>query len=225
MFTGEQSLKTYSVQWKTVGTGLYARPELLNAKLAVERLQSSDALRKTLQMVTDPNALGNSVDLMHKAKGLKNDMLLIFRLNPCRSAAIRRFEENLRFFALNRSSIRMQEASKYEKMKRSGGPSGPQNFNKLIDDLVSDQARTWGFNRYLPGSISNVKEYWDGNGRANELTANYRYKGFSGVSPGSVRITFANGLPKCIYFFDFPNNCKSPNSAILASYAKGDYTN
>ncbi|UJH68553.1 hypothetical protein [Allomuricauda sp. SCSIO 65647] len=212
------------VQWKTVGTGLYARPELYSAKLAVERLQSSDALRKTLGMVADPNALGNSVDLMHKAKGLKNDMAIIFRLNPCRSQAIRRFEKNLNLFALNKPAIRMQEASKYVKMKKSGGPSGSQNFNKLVDDLVTDQARTWGFNRYLPGSISNVKEYRDNSGRAKELMANYRYKGFGGTSTGSVRITFTNGLPKCIYFFDFPNNCKSPNSGILASYAKGDYT-
>ncbi|MEM9076365.1 MAG: hypothetical protein AAGC43_04960 [Bacteroidota bacterium] len=213
------------VQWKTVGTGLYARPGLYSAKLAIERLQSSDALRKAVNMVAHPNALGNSVDMMHRAKGLRNDMTLIFRLNPCTNPSIRRFEENLRLFALNKSSIRMKEASKYVKMKKSGGPTGPQNFNKLIDDLVTDQGRTWGFNRYLAGSISNLKEYRDANGRAKELIANYKYKGFSGVSSGSVRITFVNGLPKCIYFFDFPNNCKSPNSAILSSYAQGDYRN
>ncbi|MEM1338373.1 MAG: hypothetical protein AAGF96_11505 [Bacteroidota bacterium] len=211
------------VQWETVGTGLYARAELYDAKLAVEHLQSADALRKAVGMIADPNAIGNSVDMMHKAKGLRNDMALIFTRNPCGSEAIRRFEKNLRLFALNRPSIRMEASSKYLEMKKSGGPSGPQNFNKLIDDLVIDQSRTWGFNRYLPGSISNVKESRDNNGRANALTANYKYKGFTGVSPGSVRITFTNGLPKCIYFFDFPNNCKSPNSSILASYAKGDY--
>ena len=213
------------VQWKTVGTGLYARPELYEAKLAVERLQSSDALRKAIGMITDPNAMGNSVDMMHRANGLKNDMAMIFRLNPCHSEGIKRFESNLRLFALNKPAIRMKQASKYVAMKESGGPSGPQRFNALVDDLVKDQARTWGFNRYIPGSISNVKKYLDTQGRAKELVANYGYKGFGGTSTGSVRITFTNGLPKCLYFFDFPNNCKSPNSSILASYARGDYAN
>ncbi|WP_431126244.1 hypothetical protein [Flagellimonas flava] len=212
------------VQWRTVGTGLYARPELYSAKLAVERLQSAEALRTTINMITDPNAMGNSIDMVHKAKGLKNDMAQIFGLNPCSGAAIRRFEENLRLFALGKPSIRMKEPSKYAEMKKSGGPSGEQNFDKLIDDLVSDQAKTWAFNRYISGSISNIKKYANSKGVPSELIANYSYKGFSGSSAGSVRITFDNGLPKCIYFFDFPNNCKSPNSGILASYAKGDYT-
>jgi len=211
------------VQWKTVGTGLYARPELYNAKLAVERLQNAEAFRTVINMVSDPNAMGNSVDMIHKAKGLKNDMAQIFNLNSCNGQAIRRFEKNLRLYALDKPSIRMKEPSKYEKMKKSGGPSGEQNFNKLIDDLVADQAKTWAFNRYISGSVSNVKKYTNSNGVPNELSANYRYKGFSGSSPGSVRITFENGLPKCIYFFDFPNNCKSPNSGILATYAQGDY--
>ncbi|MEM6542249.1 MAG: hypothetical protein AAF634_13885, partial [Bacteroidota bacterium] len=119
------------VQWETVGTGLYARAELYDAKLAVEHLQSADALRKAVGMIADPNAIGNSVDMMHKAKGLRNDMALIFTRNPCGSEAIRRFEKNLRLFALNRPSIRMEASSKYLEMKKSGGPSGPQNFNKL----------------------------------------------------------------------------------------------
>ena len=212
------------VEWKTVGTGLYARPDLYNAKLAVERVQGQDAIRKVFAMITDPNALGNSVDMIHKANGLRNDMSLIFKLNPGDSPGLRRFEENLKKFALNQSSIRMQAASKYTAMKESGGPTGAQNFTKLINDLVADQSRTWAFNRYQPGSISGVTVGGsDGQGRPRELKANYKYKGFAGVSNGWVRVTFDNGLPKCIYFFDFPQNCKTPNSSILASYAQGGY--
>lgn len=211
------------IQWKSVGTGLYARPELYSAKLAVESLQSSEALRTVFGMMTDPNAMGNSVDLIHKAKGLKNDLVLIFSLNTCNSQAVRRFEKNLRLFALGEPSIRMKEPSKYAKMKKSGGPSGEQNFDMLIDDLLADQSRTWAFNRYISRSIANVKKYMNGNKMPRELVANYMYKGFSGNNSGSVRITFNNGLPKCIYFSDFPNNCKSPNSSILAAYANGDY--
>lgn len=211
------------VQWKSVGTGLYARPELYSAKLAVERLQSTEALRTTINMMTDPNAIGNSIDMVHKAKGLRNDMAQIFSLNQCSGEAIRRFEKNLRLFALGETPIRMKEPSRYAKMKKSGGPSGEQNFDKLVEDLLADQAKTWAFNRYISGSVSNLKKYADSKGTPGELIANYQYKGFSGSSKGSVRITFENGLPNCIYFFDFPNNCKSPNSGILASYAEGKY--
>nr|WP_299342537.1 hypothetical protein [Allomuricauda sp.] len=211
------------VQWKRVGTGLYARPDLYNAKLAVERMQSADALRTTVAMITDPNAMGNSVDLMHKAKGLRNDMAQMFSLNRCNSTGVRRFEENLKAYALNEPARRMQGTSKYAEMKKSGGPTGSQNFAQLINDLVADQSRTWAFNRYVPGSINGVTKSTDSQGRPTELRANYQYKGFAGSSPGSVRITFSNGLPKCIYFFDFPQNCKSPNSSILSSYAQGEY--
>ena len=212
------------IEWKSVGTGLYARPDLYNAKLEVENIQSADALRTTMAMITDPNAMGNSVDLIHRAKGLRNDMAEIFKLNACNSAGIKRFEDNLKLFALNEPAIRMQGNSKYTAMKKSGGPTGSQDFKKLIDDLVANQAKTWAFNRYGHGSISDVViSASDSEGRPVELEANYRYQGFSGTSNGWVRIAFTNGLPNCIYFFDFPNNCKTPSSSIVASYAQGDY--
>lgn len=213
------------VEWVTVGSGLYARPDLYNAKLNVERLQSVDALRNVMAMISDPNAIGNSLDMIHKAKGLNNDMSQLFSLNNCKSAGVRRFEENLKLFALNQASIRMKGSSKYAAVKESGGPTGPQNFDKLIDDLVANQSTTWAFNRYQAGSISGVTiRSKDSQGRPSELQANYRYSSFGGASNGWVRITFTNGLPKCIYFFDFPANCKSPNSSIVAYYAQGRYS-
>lgn len=215
----------YCSQWRKKGSGLFARPELYNAKVQVENIQNANALRTTVSMMTDPNAMGNTVDLIHKTTGLKNDMQQIFKLNPCNSPGIRRFEENLRLFALGKNSIRMEEESKYTSMKNSGGPSGSQDLIKLVDDLVINQSQTWAFNRYIPGSISDLRvQSEDTNGRPIELKANYNYSGFSGRSNGWVRVTFINGLPKCIYFFDYPNNCKNPGSSIVASYAKGDYS-
>ena len=212
------------IKWRTVGTGLYARPDLYKAKQAVEQIQSADALQTTIAMITDPNAMGNSVDMIHRAKGLQNDMAQIFELNPCNSAGVRRFEENLKLFALNQPAIRMKESSKYTSMKKTGGPTGAQDLRSLVNDLVADQAKTWAFNHYETGSISGlIMQSTDPQGRPVEVRANYLYKSFGGSSKGSVRVSFANGLPKCIYFFDFPNNCKTPNSSILASYAQGGY--
>lgn len=214
----------YCSEYRTVPSGLYARPDLYSAKVQVERIQNSDALKTAVGMMTDPNSFGNSVDMIHKINGLRNDLLQIFRLNPCNSEGIRRFEENLRLFALNEPSIRMEEESKYAKMKNSGGPSGNQNLSKLIDDLVINQSRTWAFNRYMPGSISEVSVVsQDNQDRPAVVKANYTYSGFNGRSNGWVKITFKNGLPDCIYFFDFPNNCKDPSSSIVASYAQGHY--
>ncbi|WP_299337165.1 hypothetical protein [uncultured Psychroserpens sp.] len=214
----------YCVEWEWIGTGIYAKPDLYYAKKEVEKLHQQDGLQAAFKMIADPNALGNSVDVIHKANGLKNDMAQIFNLNACNGSAIERFESNLRLFALGKPSIRMTKQSKYAKMKTSGGPTGLHNYNKLINDLVSDQSKTWSFNRYISGSISNLTIHSkDSQGRPKDLKANYNYKGFGNSAKGWVRVTFKNGLPDCMYFFDFPNNCKTPNSSILASYAKGDY--
>nr|WP_299384468.1 hypothetical protein [Allomuricauda sp.] len=212
------------IDWTTVGSGLYARSDLYKAKLTVEQLQSTEVFRNTLAMMADQNAIGNSVDMIHKANALKNDMAQLFNLNQCNNPGVRRFEENLKRFALNQQAIRMQGTSKYTAMKVSGGPTGPQNLTRLVDDMVNNHSKTWAFNRYIPGSISGLEIYAkDSQGRPKEIKANYRYKGFAGVGPGSVRVVFKNGLPHCLYFFDFPNNCKSPNSSIVAAYAQGNY--
>ncbi len=217
-------LSRVCIEWKWVGTGLYARPDLYNAKMKIEGIQRADGLRTTIEMITDPNAMGNSIDLMHKAKGLQNDMVQIFKINQCNSSGVRRFEENLKLFALNKPAIRMQGSSKYATMKTSGGPSGSQDFNKLINDLVANQSKTWSFNRYTVESISGLTILSkDTKGRPTALQANYSYSGFGSSSNGWVKIIFTNGLPNCIYFFDFPNNCKTPSSSIVASYSQGDY--
>ncbi|SNR47502.1 hypothetical protein SAMN04488009_2034 [Maribacter sedimenticola] len=214
------------VEYTWVGSGLYAKPELYTAYAEIDQIQRSKGLSTMVDMITNPNSMGNSVDMIHKTNGLNNDMVKLFQMNACSSAGLKRFEENLELFALNKAPIRMQEASKYTTMKKSGGPTGNQNFNKLIDDLVYDQSKTWAFNKYTAGSISNVQaSLKDSEGRPKELSAYYNFSGFSGNSKGSVRITFEKGLPKCIYFYDYPQNCKTPNSSILAAFAEGKYAN
>lgn len=214
------------VKYKWVPSGLYARPELYDAMNEVERIQSKGVIGMALAMIADPNAIGNSVDQIHKVNGLRNDMAEFFQLNQCNSEGVRRFEENLKRFALNGKSIRMQGVSKYAAVKESGGPTGPQDFSRFLDDLVANQSKTWAFNRYVPGSISGISiQATDSKGRPLKLYANYMYKGFAGNSKGGVSISFENGLPKCIYFADFPNNCKTPNSSIVAAYAQGNYGN
>jgi hypothetical protein len=217
-------INRYCTEWKEEPSDLYAKPDLYNAYQEVLRLHDAQVLRETLELLSDPNMLGNTVDKAHKAKALLSDMSKIFSLNSCNGSGTNRFEENLKLFALNKPSIRMKGVSKYAAMKESGGPTGSQDLNRLIDDLVADQAKTWMFNQYLKGSISGVTILsQDNQGRPARIKANYLYSGFSGKSKGWVKVTFNNGLPNGIYFFDFPNNRKKPSSSIVASYAQGKY--
>lgn len=220
----ELSRTTNCIRWKKEKSNLNARPDLYAAYEEVERIHDINALRHALEMLTDPNSLGTAVDMAHKAKALLFDLRRIFELNACDSPGIRRFEENLKRFALNRPAIRMKGESKYATMKKTGGPTGEQDFERLIDHLVADQSKTWMFNRYIQGSISGVTLLGDDSqGRPTELKANYQYSGFSGNSKGWVKVTFRNGLPSGIYFFDFPNKRKEPSTSIVASYAQGEY--
>ena len=219
-------LSTVCVRYTWVGSGIYAKPELYNAKMMVEELQSKDAVATAINMITDPNAMGNSVDRIHKIKGLKNDLVEIFKLNPGDSPGLLRFEENLKLFALGKPSIRMDESSAYTTMKTTGGPTGSHNLVQLVDDLVANQATTWMMNKYSKGSVTNLKILQKDNAdRPAVIRADYTYSGFGNNGKGWVQIDFTNGLPKCIYFFDFPSNCKKPNSGIVASYAQGAYKN
>lgn len=45
----------------------------------------------------------------------------------------------------------------------------------------------------------------------------------SGRTQGSVNVSFADGIPKCIYFSDAPNACQTPNRRIVAKYSSGGY--
>ncbi len=216
----------YCVEWVQVPSGIYAKPEMYGALLQLEQSLSGESLKMFMEMIGDQNAIGNSVDMAHKAKALLYDMSALFQQNACDSPGMKRFEENLRLFALGKPAIRMAGQSKYTAMKEAGGPTGPQDFARLIDDLVVDQAKTWMFNKYISGSVSGVRVLSsDDQGRPGMIQANYRYSGFGGSSNGWVKVRFNQGLPDGIYFFDFPSNRKTPTPSIVASYANGDYSN
>lgn len=102
--------------------------------------------------------------------------------------------------------------------------SKDQNLEKLVDDLIYQQSTTWVLNKYERSSASNVSiTSRDSNGLPSEIQAAYLYQGWLGRSNGTVRITFVDGLPECLYFFDFPNICRTADRKIVASYAGGSY--
>jgi len=217
-------ISRYCIAWRTVGTGIFADPKLYAAKMRLVAKQDQNALRTVIDMYTNPDAMGNSVDQIHKAKALLNDWSNFFRLNPCDSKSIEQFANNLLAFANQKVPTRLKGMSVYEKIKILGGPAGEQNYSKLLNDILVNQSKTWAMNRYVPNSISNVNEFKSPDKTQTvSLRANYNFNGLMGKQKGSVTVKFKDGLPDCIYFSDFPNNCKKPNGALVAKYGLGQY--
>ncbi|PIB38346.1 hypothetical protein BFP75_17350 [Maribacter sp. 4G9] len=214
----------YCIAWRTVGTGIYADPKLYAAKMRLVAKQDQNALRTVIDMYTNPNAMGNSVDQIHKAKALQTDMANFFTLNGCDSKSVEQFATNLLAYANQKPPARLKGMSVYEKIKILGGPAGDQNYSKLLNDILGNQSKTWAMNRYVPNSISNVREFKSSDKTQTvSLTANYNFSGLLGKQTGAVTVKFKDGLPDCIYFSDFPENCKKPNGALVAKYGLGQY--
>jgi hypothetical protein len=210
------------VRWITVGTGLYAKPYLYEGKLVLDNIQNNNAVRNTWRLLLNQNGQGELGGLVAFHGAVQNDMILLISQNGCRSMALKRFEQNLRRFALNELPFRgggQKEEDPYSNLLVSN-----QNFEALINDLVSAQSRTWALNRYTYNSISSVKVVsQDEKNRPKELMANYSFQGMGGYTTGWVKVTFKNGLPECLYFYDNPSACRSTDKQVTKKYVKGVY--
>lgn len=219
------------VNWVLVGSGLFADPILYDASKTATRLSQGDSLRHLGRMLTgganksDP--LAGTMQLASDAIAGKRDMGALVQMNACDAPGLRRFEDNLKQFALNRPAVKL-----------NGSPAGPSpaltavpglpyrdhNYARLMEDLVAVHAKTWAMNRYVPGSISAVSvSARDKGGRPAKIAATYMFNGFRGRSNGSVTLDLVDGLPECMYFFDYPASCRTPNRKIVAAYAEGAY--
>lgn len=209
------------VEWVSVGTGLYAHPDLYAAKLALEKLQAGDALRNAFRMISQNDPITASMDIVGNAQAAQSDMLALLQMNGCTSKGLQRFQDNLRLFALNKQPILSGSVSN---SKTTDLKAEHQNIKVLAEDLIHDQSMKWVMNKYTKGSTSISKIDLTEEGIPLEISASYLYLGFNGKSNGKVRITFTEGLPECMYFFDFPTSCRTPNRTIVSHYAQGNYS-
>jgi hypothetical protein len=207
------------LHWTDVPTGAYADPEMYAAKLVVEKNVDANALRQTMRLLgsagKDPFA--PAMNMLSTTADLEQDVDLLLRLNACGGPAMKRFQENLKRYALGKQSIALGATAKAPIALTASVRNS--NYQALIEDLISDYATTWAMNRYISGSVHDVEV------TADAVTARYRYNGFNPQSDGSLRIAFADGLPECMYFFDAPSSCKTPNRKIVAAYRDGKYRN
>jgi hypothetical protein len=212
--------------WQTVRTGLYADPEMYQAKRELDLLQASDALRSAIGMLSANDPLLSALNLVGDVTTIQNDMTTLLRVNACDSPGLERFQDNLRLFALSRRPKRL--AGEVVVSSVVHPPPGTlfedQDYSRLIEDLVFEQSKSWVMNRYVRGSVSNVSvSSRDALGRPTRITAQYVYSGFSDRSRGSVSLTFDDGWPECLYFFDNPVACRTPTRRFVYAYADGAY--
>lgn len=211
--------------WEYEGAGIFAKPAMYKAKLLLEEPRDKSVLAHLADMYADPNANGNNVELMHRLKRLKIDLDLMFANNDCRGKAMAQFEANLLNYATGKPLQRLKGISVYEKMRMTGAPSGKQNITKLINDMVKRQSQTWAVNRYTPNTITNLQSFAGQDGKTiAAYRADYKFSNqYLGRGEGYVTVRLKDGLPDCIIFSDFPNNCKKPSASLLVAFSNGKY--
>ncbi|MEO8028072.1 MAG: hypothetical protein ABI823_16425 [Bryobacteraceae bacterium] len=209
------------IEWRTEGTGIYADPALYQAKNQVDAATAPDTIREVFKTLSQKDPIGAALNVASDAKEIGADMARLVQINACNGAGLKRFQENLRLFALNKQPVRLAGDSGYTAPAAPHAPSGNQNYTKLLEDLVSEHAKTWVFNRYVNGSVSGVSVTGrDAAGKPARVTGRYL---FNGRNQGSLTVSFTDGLPECMYFFDFPSTCRTPNRRVVAAFAAGGY--
>ena len=205
--------------WTTVTLG-WARPDLYAAKQRFDAEQSVNQFK---------NMVGSIKNIMRPVADViqvQADTDALVRLNPCDGPGLKRFEDNLALFALDKQPLLLPgEPPPTAPKVLSAGVLADSDYHRLLEDLVADQGRTWTVNRYVPGSISLGIVAHDPRGQPSQIRAKYFYTSplQSGRTQGSVRVTFTDGMPACIYFSDAPSNCQPPDRRIVARYSRGAY--
>ncbi len=209
--------------YETEGTGLYADPRLYAAMKEVDRLIAADSLRQLGRLLLGQGGpAGGAMNMINLAQATANDVNALVQMNDCSSPGLKRFEENLRLFALNQRPVPLDGNAAPSSVAGRGAALSEQEYADLIKDLVADQARTWVANRFVSGSVTNISvSSRDPAGRPSKMAAEYAYDGFNGRSWGSVSVHFIDGVPDCIYFSDAPATCQTPSRKITASYTTG----
>lgn len=199
------------IEYEQVGTGVYADPELYQVKQRLDRPALGDAFSEALKLITTDNPLGGAIDLNRDIESYKEDMNSLMKLNPCGGGALKHFEKNLVLFADGKQLLAANPSGAANPAPPTPAePFRDSNYQRLVEDLVSEHSKTWVFNRFESGSVSDaVVARRDTQGRPLRIDARYGFAGFNGRTVGAVNVTFADGRPECLYYFDFPTTCRT----------------
>lgn len=211
------------VQYVDIGTGLFAKPELYEAMQEVDRLMAADSVRQSWRLIltiSKSDSLDGLTSMAAMARETQSDMQALVRGNDCSGPGLRRFEENLRRFALNQQAIRLDGGPGLHAMMAEAWPAfTSDDWGRLLEALVYDQSRTWALNQYIRGSVHEVTLY-PRDDSLRRVEAWYHYNGFNGRSLGVVTLVFDDGKPTCLEFGDSRGVCRTPSRRIVAQHVE-----
>jgi len=213
----------YCSQTVTEETGFYADPDLLRLSKALEQKMSREILGSIIpQQGTDAGSTARRMtDIALAGKG---DMAALLSQNSCTSQALKRFQANLERFGANQAPLRLANGATLASVRGGDAAYVPSDYGRLIDALITKNSQGWAFNRYQRGSVSGVSIAGaDATGRPGAISARYRFNQLGQPANGSVRVTFQDGRPACLFFFDAPQTCRIPSPGIVTAYEKGEF--
>jgi len=208
---GERVGGSDCLEYRDVGIGIYTDPALESAITKLGKEEQGSLVKDAILKMGDQNTVNEMAQL-------PGDMDALMGLNSCTSPGLKRFQENLVLFSMGKQPILLSGAAP---AVTSQGPFKDQNYSRLLDDLINEQAKTWILNRFVRGSTFDVVvSSRDAAGRPSRIVGKYL---FSGGKLGSVTVDFSDGTPHCMYFFDSPSSCNTPDRRIVAAYSSGAY--
>ncbi len=210
------------------GTGVFADPELYAALHSTPVQAVGSAFRSIFDILTSGgNPLTAPLNMAANLIQLKNDAHAVVTENGCTSPAVKRFQKNLELFALGKEGLRRDGTVKLGVALLPPAPGTKyrdSDYTRMLDDMVSEQGKTWAVNRYIPGSVGAVKVISrDALGRPAKVSADYAFNGFSAREVGTVSLVFEDGRPSCLYFSDQPSTCRTPTHRLTTAYVQGEY--
>ncbi len=213
------------VEWRDVPTGLYADAALYASSNRVSHAAGMNMLSESMgegDLLAGRGAVDDKLSL-------GNDMEKLVLQNGCKSDALKRFEQNLYRFVEGKPPLKLagnETLASTRKINKAALHSNNLNFKQLLNELIIENSRGWMINRYMRGSVGRIRvQSRNSDGSPRKVFANYSYNTMGQISSGSVTLIFSNGIPKCLYFFDAPRNCRHPSRRIITAYEKGKYSN
>jgi hypothetical protein len=210
--------------YRTEGTGLFADPQLYSA---VQNVSAKSQVHLVQNMFGIPtgksgraaNPFNITQQLTDQLVASAGETKALIHANGCGTAGLKNFQSNLVRFANGESPVKYAGAVVSAPVAVLPGVRDA-DFTRLLDDLVSDNARGWMMNRYQPGSISDPIVSHDPTGAPTRIMARFRYVG---SQSGRVTVSFKDGVPDCLYFSDAPDNCRVPSQRVISAYQKNAY--
>jgi hypothetical protein len=215
---------TGCTSWRTVGTGIYADPQLYNAVNAVAPKSQLNLFKNMFGVSTgksgraaNPFSIGQKIT--DQLVAVNGETKALISANGCGSIGLKNFQSNLIRFANGETPVKYAGAIVSAPVAVLPGVRDA-DFTRLLDDLVSDNARGWVTNRYQPGSISDPIVSHDPTGAPTGIMARFRYVG---SQAGRVTVSFKDGMPDCLYFSDAPDTCRAASQRVISAYQKNAY--